>query len=177
MHHLATATFGLALVWAQTGTATGYLPATGPAPLRFQKPAPVASLVLPPLLMHDPVPPAPEAAVAKPAPVVAKAPAAAEAPVAAPAQPTVTPAPAPAPVAIQTNAMNVVVPPPTLLPTTTSDTNAPAVLSPQMLLHFFNQRNAPNRATTIVTPVEFSPARPPAPPSSTSTYISPPKTP
>lgn len=147
---------GLGLVAAQTGDASDYLATIGPAPLRFQKPALVASLALPPLLMHDPVPPPPEVVPTKPAPVAANPPPAAEAPVSAPA-----------------------LPPPALLPPATSDTNAPPILSPQMLLHFFNQWSGTNRAptTTIVTPVEFTPPRPFAPPSSTSTYLSPPKTP
>ena len=99
------------------------------------------------------------------------------------------PAPPPVPVATPTHAVNVVVPPPALPPPAlpppalpppaTSDPDAPPILSPQMLLHFFNQWSGTNSAptTTIVTPVEFTPPRPFAPPSSTSTYLSPPKTP
>ncbi len=164
MRYLAIAMVGLGLVAPQTGAAGGYLALIGPAPLRFQKPAPVASLVLPPLLMHDPVLPPPEV---DPVPAAAKPP---EPPLGPPAPvlPTVLAAP-------QTNAVIVIVPPATVLPTPAFDTNAPPILTPQMLMHFFNHTN---RAPSIVMPVEFNPGRPPAAPSSTSTYIlSPPRKP
>ncbi len=158
---------GLGLVSAHTGDASDYLAAVGPAPLRFQKPALVAGVALPPLLMHEPVTPHPEVVLTNPPPVAANPPPAAEAPVSAPGLP-------PVPVATPTNAVDVVVPLPA-----TSDPNASPILSPQMLLHFFNRWSGTKSfsTTTILPPVEFTPPRPFAPPSSTATYLSPPKTP
>jgi len=163
---------GLGLVAAHTGDASDYLAAVGPAPLRFQKPALAAGLALPPLLMHAPGPPHLEVVPTNSAPVAADPRPAAEAPVSAPGLP-------PVPVATPTHVVDVVVPPPALPPPARSDPDAPPILSPQMLLHFFSQWSGTNSVstTTIVTPVEFTPPRPFAPPSSTSTYLSPPKTP
>ncbi len=181
MSYLAAATVGLVALTTQAGGATGYLPAVGPAPLRFQELVSVAPFALPPLQMHDPEPPAVEAAPTKSAPSAANTTPAVEPPVAASALPTLSPKTVPT--ATDTNAVNVVEPLqiPLLIPLpmpTPPDASAPAILSPQMLLHFFNQQNSTNRASTLVTPVEFSPARPSTLPSSTSTYIvSPPKSP
>ena len=174
MRQLALTMVGLGLVAAHTGDASDYLAAIGPAPLRFQKPALAASLALPPLLMHDPGPPHPEVVPTNSAPVDADPRPAAEAPASASA-----PALPPVPVATPTHAVDVVLPPPDLPPPARSDPDAPPILSPQMLLHFFNKWSGTNSVstTTIVAPVEFIPPRPSAPPSSTSTYLSPTKTP
>lgn len=162
---------GLALAIASGRAASGQLAAVGPEPLRFQKPVVLASLVLPPLAMRDPAPPLPVPQPA-PAPATNAAPAPVSAPPLAVAPTNDTPV-----TVVPTNDTPVTVVPPTVIALVPApDTNAPVILSPQLLLQFF-QRIGTNRATSIIEPLDFRPADPPPLPSSTSTYLTPPRTP
>jgi hypothetical protein len=133
------------------GDESGYLRVVGPAPLRFRPPPHPASLPSVP-------PPAP--AEASPAPVVPA--------VAVPdfsVVPSLLPTP-PAPAPATTQA-------PTAPSSDTNPVIEPArsedVVSPQMLLKYFN-KSTNGTTTGIIAPIQFAPPQPGSAPSSTATY-------
>ena len=155
--------FGRLRHWAEGGAALlglafavsaspGYLPAVGPAPLRFRPAAPpAANLVKMPLPPPDPPPAAPPSAAATPS-AAAGTQANTAAPAAAPSSATV-------------------------LLTATNNPAAPEAaapgsdprISPQMLLRYFTpSTNGP--AGGIIAPLDFAPPVAPKPASSTATY-------
>jgi hypothetical protein len=148
------------------GRSAGYLQSLGPAPLRFAPPRPPSKVSLPPLPKADPPEPAPEPAVRK----VSDKP--------APSHTIPTPPPQPA----VTNAV-----PPSVQPinglnagetnTVGSVTNREPVFSTQSFLRFFkgSDNGQVGIEGSLTAPIGFSPAEPPATPSSTATYILSPK--
>lgn len=154
----------------------GYLAVIGPAPLRFEgrtRPVPRALALLPPLLMQDPLPPAP------PTNAVAQTTAT------NPPPETVTVAP-PAPVLTNlpiATTLTATNPPVVLLPGPLSptgpllgpliDPNDPnSLLTAQMLIHYFRPLGTNASGASIITPL-FTPPRPASPPSSTVRYSTP----
>jgi len=155
--------FGRLRHWAEGGAALlglafavsaspGYLPAVGPAPLRFRPAAPpAANLVIMPLPPPDPPPSAPPSAASIPPPA-----AAAQAKTNAPAA-----GPASAPVLL----------------TATNNPAAPEAappgsdpkISPQMLLKYFTPSTNGVSGGTIA-PLDFAPPPAAKPPSSTATF-------
>lgn len=133
---------------AAASSGPGYLPVVGPPPLRFAR------------RIQSPtnhfVPPVPE-------------PAAAVAPPPAPEKLAVLPAPAPHPTDAALSPTNAQ--PATAAPAQLPIESPPpdgAVVSPQMLMRFFNKST--NGQTSVVAPMEFNPPRPAGPPPSTATY-------
>jgi len=154
--------------WAEAGSAVmglalgvsaspGYLPVVGPAPLRFRPAAQsVTNLVRMPLPPPDPPPATPP-----PTPLTPPAAAVTEAKTAPPAA-----APSSAPVIL-------------------APTNSPAgpdatpfgsepMISPQMLLKYFN-RSTNGTVSGVIAPVDFAPPAVARPVSSTATYSTNPK--
>jgi hypothetical protein len=140
-----------------------YLPAVGPAPLRFATPPVVktATVQLPPLITIEPRPAAvvPEVAPVPPTNAVPSAP---DDPPANPVGPLIEPPPSiPVPYdPVVSNGVEVVRP----------DTDN---LTPQMFMKFFTGRPGTNSSgMTIIAPMPFLPPAPPAPPapSSKATY-------
>lgn len=156
---------GLAVALCATAAGPGYLPTVGPAPLRFEIPAPpvVAPAALPPLVFIEPRRPADadetvaSASPATPAPGV---------PAATPTAPATSPAES-----------SVLVSPLGPLEPFAAATNSPAVTSdsevvaPQMLLKYFVRPAGTNSAgVSIFAPVGFVPPQPLTPPSSSATF-------
>ena len=169
MRYLGTLMVGVLVFSARANSLSGYLPAVGPSPLRFQSPpARVIAIALPPLQMGTEEPPAPpvpvdiapvEIAVTPLAPAVA--------------QPATSNAIAPTPTPTATNVVTAIAAnraPTVIVP----ETEAAPVVSPQMLLQFFQTKAASstNREVSVMTPLGFNPARPAPTPSSTAAYIS-----
>ncbi len=166
----------ISFVALSASAGAGYLAVIGPAPLRFEgraRPVPHAIAMLPPLLMQDPVPPAPPTnavalattnppppAVAQPIPVITNV---------AVATVTVTNAP--------------IVFPPTAIPPATGPLLSPmfdpsdpnSLLTAQMLIRYFRPVGT-NGGTAVIGPL-FLPPPPPQPPSSKATYSTPTHTP
>jgi hypothetical protein len=134
--------------------APGYLPVVGPVPLRYRPAAqPATNLVYIPLPPPDPPSTTPDLPPAPP-----------ETAAVADTETKTTASAAPAPSTAQTNAVwgdpagqN-----------GASSASAP-LISPQMLLRFFN-RPTNGAAGGIIAPVDFAPPAPATPPSSTATY-------
>jgi len=130
------------------GDDSGYLRVVGPAPLRFRPtPRPISTPLVPP----------PEASPAPTMPAVATPDFS--------VVPNLLPMPtAPAPVTFQappaaTTETNAVIEPP----------RAEEVVSPQMLLKYFNKSTNGN-TTGVIAPIQFAPPQPTGAPSSTATY-------
>jgi hypothetical protein len=133
-----------ALATSQADNVSVYLPVVGPSPLRF-RPAFIPSTNLVVALSPTPVKPtAPLPVEKEPAP-------------AAPA-PVIVHEPAP-----KTEQTNTVVEPP----------RPDGVVSPQMLLKYFNHPTNGN-AAGVNAPLDFNPPRPVEPPSSKAEYSTPP---
>lgn len=168
--------------------AAGYLPVTGPVPLRFEteKPPP-KPLVLPALVQEEPPSPAP--AEETPPPEVAATPAAETnaAPVAAVAEPAVvTPAPESAATLLDqlyggdgssayANPYAIPAPQPAPKPGLETPASNLLVVTPQMLAEYF--RVSPTVGTSsnasspaVFVPVGFTPPTPVGLPSSQATY-------
>jgi len=152
---------GLLAVTIAASAGDGYLPAVGPAPLRFELPAsPKVSpaVVLPPLVLVETNRPTPQ--VPPMASIVAEIPSSVETNAvtsAGPVEPLVL-APEIVPDAIQTNAMQDMVP-------------LVGALNPQMFMHYFTGRPGTNSSgVSIFTPVSFVPPVPVPPPSSSAAF-------
>lgn len=138
----------------------GYLPTVGPAPVRFETPAPLveATVPLPPLVFIEPRPATDTVTAASPtspAPNVTSA-APTETPTSASAESSVfiSPLGPPEPTGVATNAP--------------ADTE---VVAPQMLLKYFTRPAGTNSAgISVFAPVGFVPPQPLAPPSSSATF-------
>lgn len=175
MRLLVVSLIGCALVVVQAG----YLPAAGPAPLRFRAEVDGAPFVLPPL-----APPDPPFVKSKPDETNTV-----EAATAATVTNTITNEAVETmstpdintvaqPLAVDTNsvlsasaAVTTNVPPAVTSPPVFIAPGAGAApMSPQMLLQFFRDRSGSNTTTTIVAPVGFTPPAPAIPPSSTATF-------
>jgi len=162
--------FGRWRYWAAVGAvfaglasgvlaASGYLPAVGPVPLRFRPAAqPATNLVFIPLPPPDPPSPPPDASSAPPAPPAATNTEAKQTP---PVIPPSSPGPT-----------NTVASGPAS-PNDAASGSAP-LISPQMLLRYFN-RATNGAAAGIIAPVDFAPPAPATPPSSTATYSTDPR--
>ncbi len=167
---LLLALTSLAALSASAGA--GYLAVIGPAPLRFEgraRPTPRAIAMLPPLLMQDPVTPAP------PTNVVALA-------TTNPPPPTVTP-PAVTNTALVTT-ITVTNPPIVLLPAPIPPATGPllspmfdpndpnSLLTAQMLIRYFRPVGTNGAGTSVIGPL-FLPPPPAPPPASKATYSTP----
>ncbi len=136
----------------------GYLPGSGPAPLRFQSPGLGARVVLPPLQIQGDLPSlAPTSAGATSPP--------------AERDPVVLGPEARALSSPSTNLLNQV-------STNSLSLDLPnennAVISPQMFLRFFTASGTgAGREASVIMPPGFNPARPGPPASSSATYTSP----
>jgi hypothetical protein len=155
-----------ASVWTQ---AAPYLPAVGPAPLRFARPTPPLVLtLLPPLLMREPEPLQPLGPPAPPGLDSTSNPPIAPATVVAPTGPPLPPPPAPSP---ETNVMEIAG---TTLPVDVPRPVNPNLLSPQMLLQYFHPPNGTNPGgASLLMPLEFVPPAPILAPPSRATYSTP----
>jgi hypothetical protein len=138
----------------------GYLPTVGPAPVRFETPAPpvVAPVALPPLVFIEPRPATDTNETVAPAvptgPVVATTEAAS-----APVEPSILISPL-GPLEPAGGATN--------SPAAPADTE---VVAPQMLLKYFTRPAGTNSAgVSIFAPVGFVPPQPLVPPSSSATF-------
>jgi hypothetical protein len=131
------------------GDDSGYLRVVGPAPLRF-RPAPHPIITLPP--------PAPAAVEASPAPAIpgGGTPDFSVVPSLLPAPPLTAPVTVQAPTATTNETI--------IEPARPED-----VVSPQMLLKYFNKSTNGN-TTGVIAPIQFSPPQPIGAPSSTATY-------
>ncbi len=154
----------------------GYLTVIGPAPLRFggrARPVARALALLPPLLMQDPLPPAPPTNAVTQATVTNPPP---ETVTVAPPAPVVTNLPVVTTLAV-TNPPVVLLPGP-LSPTgpllgPLFDPNDPnSLLTAQMLIHYFRPLGTNASGASVVTPL-FTPPQPAPPPSSTVRYSTP----
>ena len=149
MRHLAVSTALFAGLGTVVLASPGYLPVVGPVLLRYRTPAsPTVALVRMPLPPADVPPveePAPEPVAAKPAPAAA-------------------PAPAPAPMVLQATT-----PPSPAEPVAAA--TGEQMVSPQMLVRFFN-RSTNGGGAGIIAPMDFTPPAPTSPQSSTATYSS-----
>ena len=144
---------------APTPPTHAWLPAIGPAPMRFQAPDPISHATLPPLAMEDP-PAGPPLARTEPSAAATSHPASATPPGSPlPAPPSTGPAPAP-------TAPNAQPGSPPLL----AGPEAP-IVTPQMLVQFFKPVGSNNLGGVWSTPV-FIPPNPPPTKSSTATYQS-----
>jgi len=156
---------GLAVALSATA-GEGYLPTVGPAPVRFETPAPPApvTVAFPPLVFIEPRPLTDTNETVAPASPAESVP---NLPGAAPTE--VTPPP-PAEVTIFVSPLG------PLEPTgvATNSLAAPAeteVIAPQMLLKYFMRPAGTNSAgVSIFAPVGFVPPQPLAPPSSSATF-------
>lgn len=171
-----TLVFVLACSAALSASAgAAYLAVIGPAPLRFEaraRPVPRARALLPPLLMQDPLPPAP--------------------PTNAVTQTTAT---NPPPAMVTTN-LPVAVAPHLPVVTTVSVTNPPplvllpgplqptgpllgplfdpnSLLTAQMLIHYFRPLGTNASGANVAVPLFIPPRPAPPPPSSTVRYTTP----
>jgi hypothetical protein len=158
---------GLAVALSATA-GQGYLPTVGPAPVRFETPAPPAPVMvaLPPLVFIEPRPLTDtNETVASTSPAAATAPP--NLPGAAPTEATTS---SPAEVTVFVSPLG------PLEPTgvATNSLAAPAeteVIAPQMLLKYFMRPAGTNSAgVSIFAPVGFVPPQPLAPPSSSATF-------
>lgn len=176
MRLLVVSLIGCALVVVQAG----YLPAVGPAPLRFRAEVDGAPFVLPPLAPPDP--PFVKSKETNTVEAVTPTTATPETntvtneaveTVSVPdtntmAQPMIvdTNGVLSASAAVTTNVPPAVANPPVFI----APSAGAAPMSPQMLLQFFRDRSGSNTTTTIVAPVGFTPPAPAIPPSSTATF-------
>jgi len=155
---ILSGTLAAGVAWA--GSA-GYLPAVGPARLRFQPPQSVARVVLPPLQMQDPLPTPPQMPeavtnqVAEPVPVVVT-----------PQTLDLSAAP--------TNFLNRPLtnsPAPVPVPAPDDVSETDPVISPEVFLRFFTPAGAgPGSEVVVPLPPGFNPAQPRQPASSSATY-------
>jgi hypothetical protein len=141
------------------GAASGYLPRTGPPPLRF-RPAPIVSIIAsqPVTTASEPVPAASEAA-----PIQGP-----ELPAELEFPPTDHPPQVPNP-----NGESLLPPVvPNLQPVQQpTPANELLIISPQMLIEYFRpQPGATNAPVSAIVPVQFMPATPAAAPSSRAMY-------
>jgi len=152
---------GLAVALCATAS-PGYLPTVGPAPLRFETPAPLATVpvVLPPLVFIEPRPAAgTNETVASASPTNGPNTEAAE---------VMTPGPAEIPILASPLGPLVPIGVPTNPPAAPFDTE---VVAPQMLLRYFMHPVGTNSAAiSAFAPVGFVPPQPLAPPSSSATF-------
>jgi hypothetical protein len=154
---------GIALfAWSAVGIngAIGaYLPALGPAPLRFQSPPAFVATVsmLPPLRSA-------EAEVLEPEPAVTNEAAAAEPPVVQPAAPAVS--------AERKNTLAEAVPPvESAPPPPPVEIPATPIVTPQMLIEYFRpSATGTNAGTSVIIPGAFLPPQSAPPSSSAATY-------
>lgn len=160
----------------------GYLAIIGPAPLRFEtrpRPIPSALALLPPLRLEEPLPPAP------PTNALALLTATNPQPAVAVAGPVAVAPPAPAltnlPLATALLVTNPIVPLlPFYPPAATGPLLAPgfdpndpnALITAQMLIHYFRPQGTNTIGTSVLGPL-FLPPRPASPPSSTIRYTTP----
>ena len=159
MDRRGTIVIGVLILVAQAGLLAGYLPAVGPTSLRFL-PQPGQTLVsLPPLSMGETSPLAPVSIAVPPSTPDESIPVTdTNTPLSL--LPGIYPSPA-----LTTNT------PPSM---TFSDTNGVPPMAPQAFLRFFNRKpGAGAGGEALVAPVDFRPANPPMPASSTATYTSP----
>ncbi len=160
--------FGRLRHWAEVGAALlglafgvsanpGYLPVIGPAALRFRPAAPsVADLVRMPLPPPDPPPSTPRSAPSTPPAAVVTASKTAP-PAAAPSSAPVLPAATNSPTGPDA-----------------SPSGSEPMISPQMLLKYFN-RSTNGTVGGVIAPVDFAPPAGSKPASSTATYSTQPK--
>jgi hypothetical protein len=119
----------------------GYLPCVGPAPLRFRPPPPVINQIVLAAPEVEPVP-----TVASPVPFGP--------------MPELPPAPPPTEPPAIINHVSSGIP----------DTTRPEeVVSPQMLLKYFN-KSTNGTSSSVITPLDFTPPKSPEPPPSKATY-------
>lgn len=154
---------GLAVALSATA-GQGYLPTVGPAPVRFETPAPPApvTVALPPLIFIEPRPLTDTNET-----VASASPAAATEPGAAPTETATSP---PAETTVLVSPLG----PLESIGVTTNPLAPPVdteVIAPQMLLKFFMRPAGTNSAgVSIFAPVGFVPPQPLAPPSSSATF-------
>lgn len=143
--HCAMAGVGVSGLATRSMANVGYLPAVGPVELRFRDPIqPITNMAQMPL----PQPFVEKTNEPPPVEMVEKAPAPVQTP-AVPPPDTNPPVPPPVPVS--------------------APNPSDPMISPQMLLKYFN-RNTNGASTGMIAPMEFAPPTQAAPPSSTATY-------
>lgn len=164
----------------------GYLAVIGPAPLRFAgraRPLPHALALLPPLVLEDPLPPAPPTNTVALLTATNPPPAVAIPVTMAPLVPAlpIVPALTNPPLVTTLLVTNPVVPllpffppPPTgpLLAPGFDPNDPNSLLTAQMLIHYFRPQGTNTAGTSVLGPL-FIPPRPVSPPSSTVRYTTP----
>lgn len=152
--HWAGAGVALASLAFGVSATPGYLPAVGPVPLRFRPAAQsVTNLVRMPLPPPDLPPPEPSTP-------------------STPAIPSTAPAPSKQPPSVLPAASL----PPTNAPVEPNavPSGSEPMISPQMLLRYFN-RSTNGVGAGVIAPLQFAPPASTTPPSSTATYSTDPK--
>lgn len=158
---ILSGTLAAGVAW---GGSVGYLPRIGPANLRFQPLRPVVPVILPPLVMQDPVP------------VITEAPASTDRQPAEPSSAMLVPSPlTPAPElsASPTNQLDETsISAGSPMPVVSNENNT--FLSPQAFLRFFTgSRPGAGREVVVAVPPGFNPAQPGQPVVSSATYTGP----